>query len=80
MLASGVPLSDVLGPTDAVGVDVFFRLRSASDRFDCSSWACEIIRSFDEIDMFVRLASVYFLTYMMRVRQPIPSPPVLQRC
>ncbi|KAH0848834.1 hypothetical protein AYO21_08279 [Fonsecaea monophora] len=65
MLESGVPVSDVLGTTEKVAVDLFFRPRRATDKFDCASWACEVSRSFDN-DIFVRLASAYLLTHMMR--------------
>lgn len=70
MLDSGVPLSEVLGPPDQVVVDLFFRPRSANDKFDCASWACEVSRSYDH-DVFVRLASVFMLTSMMRVSRPV---------
>ncbi|OQV01549.1 Fungal Zn2-Cys6 binuclear cluster domain-containing protein isoform 2 [Cladophialophora immunda] len=65
MLESGVPVSDVLGASEKVAVDLFFRPRQATDKFDCASWACEVSRSFDN-DVFVRLASAYLLTHMMR--------------
>ncbi|KIX96300.1 uncharacterized protein Z520_08078 [Fonsecaea multimorphosa CBS 102226] len=65
MLETGVPVSDVLGATEKVAVDLFFRPRRATDKFDCASWACEVSRSFDN-DVFVRLASAYLLTHMMR--------------
>ncbi|KIW93564.1 uncharacterized protein Z519_06169 [Cladophialophora bantiana CBS 173.52] len=65
MLENGVPISDVLGATEKVAVDLFFRPRRATDKFDCASWACEVSRSFDT-DIFVRLASAYLLTHMMR--------------
>jgi hypothetical protein len=79
LLESGVPLFDVLGAPDTVTVDIFFRDRSADERLDCSSWACEIMRRFEELDIFVRLAPVYFLTHLMRVRRLIP-PLHEQRC
>jgi hypothetical protein len=66
MLESGVPPSDVLGPTDRIAVDLFFRPRQANDRFDCASWACEVSRSYDT-DVAVRLATACLLTFMMRV-------------
>jgi hypothetical protein len=66
MLESGVPASDVLGQSDRVVVDLFFRPRRANDKFDCASWACEVSRSYDT-DVFVRLATACLLTHMMRV-------------
>lgn len=68
MLQNGVPVSEILGPSDTVAVDIFFRPRAHGDNFDCASWACEISRS-NDTDVFVRLASVFFLTHMMRVRR-----------
>ncbi|KIX05360.1 uncharacterized protein Z518_06232 [Rhinocladiella mackenziei CBS 650.93] len=65
MLERGVPWSEVLGPGDQVTVDLFFRNRLPGDKFDCSSWASEVCRSFDN-DVFVRLATVFMLTFMMR--------------
>ncbi|OCT48154.1 hypothetical protein CLCR_03943 [Cladophialophora carrionii] len=65
MLESGVPASDVLGHSDRVAVDLFFRPRRANDKFDCASWACEVSRSYDT-DVFVRLATACLLTHMMR--------------
>lgn len=67
MLETGTPIPDVLGPADEVVVDLFFRPRSPSDKFDCSSWACEVSRRYPETDLFVRLASAALLTFMMRV-------------
>ncbi|KAK5246697.1 hypothetical protein LTR20_007368 [Exophiala xenobiotica] len=66
MLESGVLPREVLGhDDDEVPVDIFFRTRSATDRFDCASWACEVCRSY-EADIFGRLASAYMLTFVMR--------------
>ena len=69
MLESGVPLSDVIGNDNEVVVDLFFRSRMPNDNFDCASWACEISRSNQETDLFVRLATAFLLTFMMRVSQ-----------
>lgn len=66
MLESGVPLTDILGSSDRVAVDLFFRPRQTDDKFDCASWACEVSRSY-ETDIFVRLATACLLTHMMRV-------------
>ncbi|EXJ77032.1 hypothetical protein A1O3_10189 [Capronia epimyces CBS 606.96] len=77
MLEAGVPPSDIMGPTAQVVVDLFFRPRSASDKFDCASWACEVCRSYDH-DVFVRLASVFMLASMMRWLL-VPTPELYQR-
>ena len=66
MLESGVPPGDVLGHTERVAVDLFFRPRRTNDKFDCASWACEVSRSYDT-NVFVRLATACLLTHMMRV-------------
>ncbi len=66
MLESGVPRSNVLGVGDEVPVDLFFRSRTDRDHFDCSSWACEVFRSY-ETEVFARLGTAYMLTFMMRV-------------
>jgi len=65
MLESGVPRSNVLGVGDEVPVDLFFRSRTDRDHFDCSSWACEVFRSY-ETEVFARLGTAYMLTFMMR--------------
>lgn len=68
MLRSGVPRAHVLGADDEVAVDLFFRSRTDSDKFDCASWACEVFRSYDT-DIFARMGSSYMLTLMMRVSE-----------
>ena len=68
MLATGVPVKDVIGATDEVVVTLLFRQRQPGDKFDTCSWASELYRSFAEIDQYVRLANAMMLTYMMRVR------------
>merc|ERR1711981_762582 len=83
MLESGVPRSNVLGVGDEVPVDLFFRSRTDRDHFDCSSWACEVFRSY-ETEVFARLGTAYMLTFMMRwllvptvgAIETIPIPPV----
>ncbi|KAK5557109.1 hypothetical protein LTR46_004920 [Exophiala xenobiotica] len=65
MLETGVPWSNVLGVGDEVAVDLFFRSRTERDPFECSSWACEVSRSY-ETDVFARLGTAYMLTFMMR--------------
>ncbi|KAK4936101.1 hypothetical protein LTR10_022945 [Elasticomyces elasticus] len=73
MLEQGVHVADVLGSNDEVAVDLFFRERRESDKFDCASWACEVFRSYNT-DVFARLGSSYMLTLMMRwVLAPTPE-------
>jgi len=66
MLDSGLPPAAVTGP-DFVIVDLFFRNRIPSDAHTTCSWASELCKSFDGIDVFVRLAKVFFLSTYMRV-------------
>lgn len=72
MIASGDPVSLLLGSNDDIIVDLLFRQRRPDDRWDCSSWACELFRSFTEYELFVRLANTFFLTRFMRVRERFP--------
>jgi hypothetical protein len=67
MLDEGVPVANVLGASDEVPMDLFFRNRTESDAFDCASWACEVCRALAGLDECVRLGSAYMLTFMMRV-------------
>jgi hypothetical protein len=66
MIATGTPALEIVHGSDVV-VDLFFRERWPTDSFTCSSWACELCRSFEEVDDFVRIASVFLLTRLMRV-------------
>lgn len=67
MIQQGTPVSQLLGPTAHIPVDLFFRNREQNDSWDCASWACEVWRSFVEVDGCARLASVMCLALMMRV-------------
>lgn len=66
MLASGVPNSEVSGP-DFTAIDLFFRDRVPSDPHTASFWACELCKTFGGAPIFVQLAGMYLLTYLMRV-------------
>jgi len=67
MLESGTSSKDVLGRSDEVSMELFFRFRNGTDTFDCASWACEVCRALPILDEYVRMASAYMLTFMMRV-------------
>lgn len=69
MLASGVPNSEVSGP-DFTAIDLFFRDRVPSDPHTASFWACELCKTFGDAPVFVQLAGMYLLTYLMRVCNP----------
>ena len=73
MLDTGLPLTEVLGSSDEVSLELFFRPRTENDAFDCASWACEVCRALPVIDDCVRMASAYMLTFMMRVSQKVFS-------
>lgn len=66
MIATGTPAADIVNSTD-VALDLFFRERELFDAFTCASWACELCRSFGDVDDTVRLASIFLLTRLMRV-------------
>ncbi|KAK5053121.1 hypothetical protein LTR84_002095 [Exophiala bonariae] len=66
MLKSGTSFTDVLGDNDEVSLELFFRSRTGNDKFDCASWACEVCRALPILDDYVRMASAYMLTLMMR--------------
>lgn len=66
MLASGVPNLEVSGP-DFTAIDLFFRDRVPSDPHTASFWACELCKTFGDASVFVQLAGMYLLTYLMRV-------------
>lgn len=68
MLNDGVNWQEVLGPGDDVSVDLLFRKRAASDYFDCSTWACELCQNLHGVDISVKMALVFLVTRMMRVR------------
>jgi len=65
MVATGTPALDIVNRTDVV-VDLFFRDRWPTDGFTCSSWACELCRTFGDLDDFVRVGCVFLLTRLMR--------------
>ena len=69
MLASGVPNEEVSGP-NFTAIDLFFRDRIPSDPHTASFWACELCKSFGDAPIFVQLAAMYLLTYLMRVCNP----------
>jgi hypothetical protein len=66
MLANGVPDLEVSGP-NFTAIDLFFRARVPTDPHTASFWACELCMTFGETPMFVQLANMYLLTYLMRV-------------
>lgn len=73
MLASGTPVSAVMGP-DFVVVDLFFRDRQPADSHTICSWASELCKNFADFDVFSKLAQVFFLSSYMRVRRFGPAP------
>jgi hypothetical protein len=67
LIAGGTPLTNILGSADYTNVDLFFRDRQSQDPFSASFWACEMLKSFEEMDDLVKLGTVALLTPFMRV-------------
>ncbi|GJD03693.1 BZIP transcription factor [Colletotrichum higginsianum] len=66
MLSNGVPASQVLGPSDRIDLELFFREREPHDAYDVHSWSCELLKNIEGYDIFVKLASVALYTTYMR--------------
>ena len=66
LLAGGAPLSEVMGSSDFVNVELYFRGRQ-DDPFSANFWACEALKSFNEFDHVVKLGQIVLLTHLMRV-------------
>ncbi|KAK1977247.1 hypothetical protein LZ30DRAFT_271175 [Colletotrichum cereale] len=66
MLSNGVPSFQVLGPSDRIDIELFFRDREPHDTYDVHSWACELLKNIDGYDVFVQLASIALYTTYMR--------------
>ncbi|KAF9872028.1 bZIP transcription factor [Colletotrichum karsti] len=65
MLNNGVPSYQVLGPSDYIDLELFFRDRQPGDPYDVHTWACELVKNIDGYDIFVKLASVaLYMSYM----------------
>ncbi|KIW70914.1 hypothetical protein PV04_03144 [Phialophora macrospora] len=65
LISNGADLAGILG-SDAIDVELFFRDRGPEDQFTVCNWACEVWRSFDDWDVFVRLAHILAYTVVMR--------------
>ncbi|KAK2026552.1 hypothetical protein LX32DRAFT_695522 [Colletotrichum zoysiae] len=66
MLSNGVPSFQVLGPSDRIDIELFFRNREPHDTYDVHSWACELMKNIEGYDVFVQLASIALSTTYMR--------------
>ncbi|KAK2053014.1 hypothetical protein LY76DRAFT_300528 [Colletotrichum caudatum] len=66
MLSNGVSSSQVLGPSDRIDIELFFRDREPHDAYDVHSWACELMKNIEGYDVFVQLASIALATTYMR--------------
>ncbi|KZL71810.1 bzip transcription factor, partial [Colletotrichum incanum] len=66
MLSKGVPSFQVLGPSDRIDLELFFRDREPHDTYDVHSWACELLKNIEGYDVFVQLASIALYTTYMR--------------
>ncbi|KIX98231.1 uncharacterized protein Z520_06311 [Fonsecaea multimorphosa CBS 102226] len=65
LLSFGASPSGVLG-SDEIDVELFFRDRTQEDDLTVSGWACQVWRSFDDWDVYVRLAQILAYTKVMR--------------
>lgn len=84
LLSSGVPEREILGPEE-VFIDLVYRRREVSDPHLVSYWACELCALFTELQGWHKLATIGFMTRLMKVRPmnlcPAPEgfpPPVPQ--
>ncbi|KZL66738.1 bZIP transcription factor [Colletotrichum tofieldiae] len=66
MLSKGVPSFQVLGPSDRIDLELFFRDREPHDTYDVHSWACELVKNIEGYDIFVQLASIALYTTYIR--------------
>ncbi|EFQ26059.1 hypothetical protein CGRA01v4_14498 [Colletotrichum graminicola] len=66
MLSNGVPSFQVLGPSDRIDIELFFRDREPHDAYDVHSWACELMKNIEGYDVFVQLASIALSATYMR--------------
>ncbi|KAK2039329.1 hypothetical protein LZ31DRAFT_545583 [Colletotrichum somersetense] len=66
MLSNGVPSFQILGPSDRIDIELFFRDREPHDTYDVHSWACELMKNIEGYDVFVQLASIALSTTYMR--------------
>jgi hypothetical protein len=67
MIATGTPIFQILGNIHQYDVELLFRSRKPHDKYDADSWACELLRSLEDFDLFVLLASCALYTGYMRV-------------
>ena len=67
-IEGGINLNDIMD-TNFVAVDLLFRERLPSDPWSISFWACELVKSFNDHDIFVLLAAIFMYTHLIRVCQ-----------
>ncbi|KAF2840056.1 hypothetical protein M501DRAFT_932018 [Patellaria atrata CBS 101060] len=67
MIANGTPAHVVIGHAPQFDVELFFRDRNDQDPpHNADSWACEVLKSVSDFDIFVLLASCALYTAYMR--------------
>lgn len=78
MIAEGAAtLEGVLGPLDAE-VDLLYRDRISSDAFCASTFACEVVKYYSDVDMDTQMAHAFLLARWMRwILAPSPENYVL---
>lgn len=79
MLADGIPVTQIFGVADQYDVELLFRKRKLVDPYDADSWACELLKTIDNQDIFVILAHVALYSSYMRVRHITLKPASLRR-
>jgi hypothetical protein len=70
LIGNGMNAAQILGKSDRVNLDLFFRARVDEDPYTVCNWACELIKNLPGFDHYVQLAWVALLARFMRVREP----------
>lgn len=68
MIADGMNARDVLGTSDLINLDLYFRDRIPEDGHSVSTFVCEMMKSLANPDVFAKLASMVLLAPLLRVR------------
>jgi hypothetical protein len=68
MIADGTNARDVLGSSDYVNLDLFFRDRLPTDGHSVDTFVCEILKSLANPDIYAKLATLVLMGPLMRVR------------
>ncbi|TIA59374.1 hypothetical protein D6C77_04913 [Aureobasidium pullulans] len=66
MIADGMNARDVLGTSDLINLDLYFRDRIPEDGHSVSTFVCEMMKSLANPDVFAKLASMVLLAPLLR--------------